>query len=218
VLEQRPASFSWRALTEGGRPSLNELRGFIEVHPVLDFKSLQPGREAEDEIRRAASPIAVRDHACVRLTGPVVINDEQFGSIRENAIRNAVITAALVLLVLWLALRSVRLVGALCMNVLIGLAATAAAGSLLVGAVAAVADKALPIYLLHYAPVVWMQYVLLDFALRAVAKGVIVFVCALAISWGLAAGAGLAGIGQSRGGVSAHLQRRRQYNAENPSE
>jgi uncharacterized protein len=134
VLEQRPASFSWRALTEGRAPSQNELRGFIEVHPVLDFKSLQPGRVAEDEIRRAALPIAVRDHASVRLTGPVAINDEQFGSIRENAIRNAVITTALVLLILWLALQSARLVGALCLNVLIGLAATAAAGALMVGA------------------------------------------------------------------------------------
>ncbi len=134
VVEQRPASFSWRALTEGGALSRNELRGFIEVHPVLDFKSLQPGQAAEDAIRQAAAPIAARDQASIRLTGPVVINDDQFGSIRENATRNAVITVALVLLILWLALRSAKLVGALCVNVLIGLAATAAAGALMVGA------------------------------------------------------------------------------------
>ena len=134
VLAQRPASFSWRALAEGHAPSPNELRGFIEVHPVLDFKSLEPGRRAEDEIRRIASPIAARDQASVRLTGPVPINDEQFGSIRENAARNGVVTCALVLLILWLALRSGRLVAALCVNVLIGLAATTAAGALMVGA------------------------------------------------------------------------------------
>ena len=134
VLAQRPASFSWRALTEGHAPAPNQLRGFIEVHPVLDFKSLEPGRKAEDEIRRMAAPIATEDHASVRLTGPVPINDEQFGSIREHAIRNGVIAGALVLLILWLALRSGRLVGALCLNVFIGLAATTAAGTLMVGA------------------------------------------------------------------------------------
>jgi uncharacterized protein len=134
VLAQKPASFSWRALTEGRGLSRNETRGFVEVHPVLDFKSLQPGQPAEDAIRRAAAPIAARDQASVHLTGPVVINDEQFGSIRKNAIRNGVITVALVLLILWLALRSARLVGALCVNVLIGLVATAAAGASMVGA------------------------------------------------------------------------------------
>jgi uncharacterized protein len=134
VLAQKPASFSWRALTAGHPPSANELRGFIEVHPVLDFKSLQPGQAAEDAIRRAAAPIAARDQATVRLTGPVVINDEQFGSIRENAVRNAVISVALVLLILWFALRSVRLIGALLVTLLVGLGMTAAVGALLVGA------------------------------------------------------------------------------------
>jgi len=134
VLAQKPASFSWRALTEGRALSQNELRGFIEVHPVLDFSSLQPGEAAEDAIRQAAAPIAAKYQARIRLTGPVIINDEQFGSIRKNAIRNGLITVALVVLILWLALRSAKLVGALCVNVLIGLVATAAAGAFMVGA------------------------------------------------------------------------------------
>ena len=134
VLAGKQAHFSWRALTEGGALTRNELRGFLEVRPVLDFKSLQPGQAAEDAIRAAAAPIAAATGATVHLTGPVVLNDEQFGSIRENAGRNAVITVVLVLLILWLALRSGRLIGALVVNLLIGLALTAAAGELLVGA------------------------------------------------------------------------------------
>jgi hypothetical protein len=74
--------------------------------------------------------------------------------------------------------------------------------------VGAVADKALPLYLLHYAPVVWMQYGLLDLGLPAVVKGPIVFVGTLAISGGLATGAEFVGIGRiaSLGGhsVRAH--------------
>jgi surface polysaccharide O-acyltransferase-like enzyme len=80
-------------------------------------------------------------------------------------------------------------------SVLLALAAAFRFGTTRRPLLGALADKALPIYLIHYAPVVWMQYALLDLALPAVAKAAIVFISALAISYGLAAGAGL---GRSR--------------------
>ena len=43
------------------------------------------------------------------------------------------------------------------------------------------------IYLLHYAPIVWLQFAMLDAALPALAKGAIVFAAALLITWPLAA-------------------------------
>jgi glucans biosynthesis protein C len=76
-------------------------------------------------------------------------------------------------------------------SVLLALAAALRFGTVRRPLLGALADKALPIYLIHYAPVVWMQYVLRDLALPAVAKAAIVFLSALAISYGLAAGAGL---------------------------
>jgi surface polysaccharide O-acyltransferase-like enzyme len=75
-------------------------------------------------------------------------------------------------------------------SVLLSLAAAFRFGILRRPLLGALAGKALPIYLLHYAPVVWLQYVLLDLPLPAVPKGAVVFAGALAISWGLAAGAG----------------------------
>jgi membrane-bound acyltransferase YfiQ involved in biofilm formation len=53
-------------------------------------------------------------------------------------------------------------------------------------------NNAYRIYLLHYGPVVWLQYALLGVALNAVGKGMMVFAGALALSW--AAGSGLAAI------------------------
>lgn len=44
-------------------------------------------------------------------------------------------------------------------------------------------DNAYGIYLTHYVFVIWLQYFLLRFALSPVAKGAIVFVGALALSW-----------------------------------
>jgi hypothetical protein len=48
-------------------------------------------------------------------------------------------------------------------------------------------NNAMPVYLLHYAPVVWLQYALQGAALPAIAKGMIVFSGALLLSWAAAA-------------------------------
>lgn len=135
VLAGKPSSFSWRVLTEGKAVAEpNELRGFVEIHPVLNFNSVEPGEEAEAAVHRLAAPTAAKYQATVRLTGPIAIDDEQFGSVRENAVRNGVITVAIVVFILWLALRSGRLILALVVNLLVGLAATAALGLLMIGA------------------------------------------------------------------------------------
>ena len=76
-------------------------------------------------------------------------------------------------------------------SVMLALAAAFRFGTARRPLLGALADKALPIYLVHYAPVVWLQYALLDLTLPAVVKAAIVFMGALTISYGLAAGAGL---------------------------
>src|SRR5262249_41223928 len=51
-------------------------------------------------------------------------------------------------------------------------------------------ENAYAIYLVHYVFVVWLQYALLGVTLPAFIKGVLVFTCALLLSWGVAVGAG----------------------------
>jgi uncharacterized protein len=134
VLAGRPASFSWRVLAAGKPAEANELRGFIELRPMLDYSALQPGHEASEAIRRIAATIAPKYQANVRLTGPVAMADEEFGTIKENAARNGLITLAIVIFILWLALRSGKLIAAVAINIMIGLSLTAALGLLMVGA------------------------------------------------------------------------------------
>jgi hopanoid biosynthesis associated RND transporter like protein HpnN len=134
VLAGRPASFSWRVLTQGGPAAPGDLRGFIEIRPRLDFRALEPGLEASEVVRRVAAEIAPKYQARVRLTGPVAMSDEQFGTIKENAVRNGIVTLAIVAVILWLALRSGRLIAAVTVNLVVGLALTAALGLMLVGA------------------------------------------------------------------------------------
>ena len=52
------------------------------------------------------------------------------------------------------------------------------------------AEHAYTIYLVHYVFVVWLQYALLDVAIPAIAKGAIVLIGTLTLSWALAAGMG----------------------------
>jgi surface polysaccharide O-acyltransferase-like enzyme len=50
-------------------------------------------------------------------------------------------------------------------------------------------ENAYAIYLVHYVFVIWLQYALLGATLPAVVKGLLVFVSALLLSWGVAVGA-----------------------------
>jgi hypothetical protein len=133
ILAGQPASFSWRALVEGHKPQPLELRGFIEVRPVLDFHSVEPGHVATAALRAIAAGIAPKYQARVRLTGPVAMADEEFATIKENAALNGTITFAIVLFILWLALRSPKLMLAVFVNLMVGLPITAAVGLLLIG-------------------------------------------------------------------------------------
>jgi hypothetical protein len=130
VLAGRPASFSWQGLMRGEDPVPGDLRRFIEIRPVLDYGSLQPGHRAAAAIRQAAVDLklATDDQARVRLTGLVAIQDEEFGTLKEGAVANIVGTVAVVLLILWLALRSPRIIFAVFLSTFVGLVITAALG------------------------------------------------------------------------------------------
>jgi hopanoid biosynthesis associated RND transporter like protein HpnN len=136
ALDGRPASFSWRVLASGKPPAPQELRRFIEVEPVLDFSALEPGRAATDEIIRTAQDLRLGTdyQARVRLTGLAPMNDDQFATIKHNAALNAVLCVLAVLVILWLALHSARMVLAVVVSLVIGLAISAAFGLFLVGA------------------------------------------------------------------------------------
>jgi hypothetical protein len=136
VLAGRTTSFSWKEFLNGEPPKPGDLRRLIAIWPKLDFTSLEPGREATSAIREAGerANLASDFHARLRLTGPVPIVDQEFASLQQGALINGIITAACILLILWLALRSFKIVLAVSLTLGVGLAITAAAGLLIVGA------------------------------------------------------------------------------------
>ncbi|WP_426437422.1 MMPL family transporter [Bradyrhizobium genosp. P] len=136
VLSGKPATFSWQELLQGQPLPDKQRRHFIEVQPTLDFSALQPGKQAEDRIRRTAADLHLQDKfaATVALTGEVPINDEQFSVIRYSAVRDTLTAMFSVLIILWLALRSWKIIAAVFFSLMVGLAATAALGLAIVSA------------------------------------------------------------------------------------
>ena len=136
VLAARPASFSWRALTDRKPPAPQDLRRFIQVQPILDFSALRPGHAATEAISRIASDLglATAFQARVRQTGAIPMDDDQFGTISQNAGITMAVSVSLVVIILLLALRSIRTVAAVMVTLTFGLAISAAAGLALVGA------------------------------------------------------------------------------------
>jgi uncharacterized protein len=135
VLAGKPAAFSWEELLQGRKPRSDELRHFIDVQPELDFSQLQPGQKATEGIRRAAAELDLKGKfgATIDLTGQVPMNDEQFSVIRHSAVRDTLAAVLGVLIILWLALRSWKIIAAVFFSLMVGLAATVAIGLAMVG-------------------------------------------------------------------------------------
>src|SRR5436305_5063036 len=136
VMANKPVNFSWQELlagSEGGEA--NSKRKFIDIQPKLDFTALQPGEAATEAIRKAAADLRLPEDygARVRLTGPVRIADEEFATVKEGMLVNSVGTVLIVLGILYLALKSSRIILAVFLNLIVGLAITAALGFLVVG-------------------------------------------------------------------------------------
>jgi hopanoid biosynthesis associated RND transporter like protein HpnN len=120
----------------GRSANSEELRGFLEVHPIVDYNVFEPGKKAADAIRQAATDLNLASEygATVRLTGPIPLADEEYAAFSRSAPTDISITAVAVVIIVWLALRSARLVLACLISLLVGLAVTLALGLMLAGA------------------------------------------------------------------------------------
>ncbi len=132
VLQGKPVPFGWSGLL-AGKGNLSRTRRFVEVQPKLDFSALLPGVRATRAIRNTAKRLGLRPEngVNVRITGPVPMADEEFASITDRGALLVGLMLGATLIMLWLALRSVRMILAVLGTIVIGLAITAAIGLLI---------------------------------------------------------------------------------------
>ena len=135
-LADKTMLFSWQSLVTKGDKADQGKRRFILIRPKLDFTDIEPGQDATDIIQKSVQDLHLTSSTgvTVRLTGPIPLDDEAFGSVKEGFALNSVITVLAVILILWLALKSGRLIVAVFVSTMVGLLLTAGAGFLMVGA------------------------------------------------------------------------------------
>src|SRR5262249_24795790 len=60
-------AFSCRTLITGRAPEPSELRRFVNIHPVLDFEDLQPGRNSTETIREPVDKLGLTPEKGVKV-------------------------------------------------------------------------------------------------------------------------------------------------------
>jgi hopanoid biosynthesis associated RND transporter like protein HpnN len=129
------AAPSWRQMFTNQTPRPQELRRFILTQPKLDFTSVTPGADAAAAIRSMAKELDLDpEHGIrVRLTGPVALSDEEFGTLAEGMSLSGFLSVAAVGILLFIGLGSFKLIGAILITLTAGLIITAGFATLSVG-------------------------------------------------------------------------------------
>jgi hopanoid biosynthesis associated RND transporter like protein HpnN len=135
VLAGHAAPLSWQDLLAGKLADQAGKYRFVIFKPVLDYGALEPGGSATAAIRHAASSLPyVRDgDARVRLTGSVVLDDEEFATVAKGAVYGLIGSLLLVMLWLYLAVRSWRLMVPIIATLLLGLLVTTGFAAAVIG-------------------------------------------------------------------------------------
>ena len=125
----KPVLFYWRRLLQGDAVSPDDLRDVIRISPKLDYSGVEPGAPGRAAIQRAVAGLdpAMRAAIKVRVTGSVPMADDELMTLGEATGPVALLTTLCMIGVLWIAVRSARLI--------VGIAATVVAGLLVTGAV-----------------------------------------------------------------------------------
>ncbi|MBI1207718.1 MAG: MMPL family transporter [Azospirillum sp.] len=125
---------SWQTMLTGRTPSVLELRRFILVQPVVDFGELGRAEAAQQAIRDVVADLELGPaHGVrVRLTGPVAVESEELKTLSNGAAFSLGLSFSLVSLLLFLGLKSWRLILPIVITLLAGLTVTAAFAALTV--------------------------------------------------------------------------------------
>ena len=135
ALANRDKPIAWQAIMADQPPAPRDLRKVILVKPVLDYGDLEPGKKASDVIRATAKDLRLTADrgVTVRLTGSVALNDEEFRSVAHGTGFATILSVVLVIVILWLALRSARLIIPILLTLFAGLITTTAVALAAIG-------------------------------------------------------------------------------------
>jgi hopanoid biosynthesis associated RND transporter like protein HpnN len=126
---------SWAEVIAGEDFDVDARRRFLLVQPVLDHNSLQPAKKPILEVRRVAQELGLTPEAGVRvrITGDAALSYDEMEIVRGQAAAAGLASFLLVGIILFLGLRSSRLVLSTLLTLLVGLVFTAGFSTLAIG-------------------------------------------------------------------------------------
>lgn len=133
-LKGEHAWVSWGKLFTDRDPAPRELHRVVTIKPVLDYTKLAPGAHASDVVRQTAAMLGLTPDrgVSVRLTGDVALADEEFTSVERGIGLATGVSIAIVLFILYAAIRDPRPIFAIFITLFVGLASTFAFAALAV--------------------------------------------------------------------------------------
>jgi hopanoid biosynthesis associated RND transporter like protein HpnN len=135
AFDEFPLAVSWEEFLLSGSSLDISTRRVLMVEPVLDFDALLPAGPALGRIRDTARELGltVEHGVVVRVTGNPALNYEEMLGLAWDLLAGGAFCFLFVVFVLYMALRSLRLVAAAVATLLVGLVWTAAFATAAVG-------------------------------------------------------------------------------------
>lgn len=148
VLSGRPGFMSWQGMLATHEPARAEKLRLLQVQGKVNYTALEPGAKASNLIRRTARELQLtpENGVNIRLTGPVPLADEEFASVADRALPIGILMMSAILLTLWLALRSPKIIGAILVTLASGFLVTSATGLLLFGKLNLISIAFIPLF------------------------------------------------------------------------
>ena len=148
VLAGKPAFMSWQNLLTHQDAAPSENMRMLQVQGKINYSKLEPGSDASALIRKDAADLGLTpaNGVTVRLTGPVPLSDEEFATVAERALPIGILMMSAILLTLWLAVRSVRIIGAILATLLTGFFITSAIGLWMFGTFNLISVAFIPLF------------------------------------------------------------------------
>lgn len=134
-LEGKPARLSWRDLMTGLPDRPADRRQIVVAKPRLDYTTLEPASKAIQAVRDAAAGLDLDPShgVSVRITGGPAMDEDALRSVKEGVELASTISLVLVTGLVFLGLRSPKLVFATITTLLLSLVWTAAFATLAIG-------------------------------------------------------------------------------------
>ncbi len=134
LLRGRPSNMSWQNLLAAGKLNTDSNRTLVIARPKMKFDEIMPAEHALTAARTIVSAIMAENPAVrIRITGETALEHEELESVTKGAEIAGVVSLLLVCTSLLIALRSVKLLLATFIALILGLILTAGFAAVAIG-------------------------------------------------------------------------------------